>query len=217
MGRGQGDAREAAVAGRGLARRARVRAHASSFVAGLAGAGVLAASGRGTGRGMRSRASFTLVVAMAALVAVFSALPSAALAANSGAWSTSSGYMSTNTLCFNQYHTRMWSSDVHADLTGSSHQGEWVLAGIHHERWGSDCHGVTVTPAVPPVRPNCDKPTHHINMTWDQARRVDLSVMNDEHCATVQWANHPESNGSVYGNQPAYSGIISRLTLEHGC
>jgi hypothetical protein len=131
---------------------------------------------------------------------------------NSGAWSTSSRYMSTNHTCFNQYHTRMWSSHVHAGETGASHDNEWVLAGIHHERWGGGGCSVASFP-LPHVR--CRKPTHHINMTWDQARRVYLTVMGRQHCVTAEGLINPESQGWRYGRMPPYSGIVSRLSIEH--
>jgi hypothetical protein len=138
---------------------------------------------------------------------------------NSGRWASSSAYMSSNPKCFNQYHSRMWSSAVHADLTCVACEDEWVLAGMHHERWGTaNCHPYA-SPLPPSIGIRCDKPTHHINMSWDQARRVYMIEMSRLHCTQSQWQVNPESQGFPYGGYE-YSGIVSRVSMRHksnGC
>jgi hypothetical protein len=138
---------------------------------------------------------------------------------NSGRWASSSAYMSSNPRCFNQYHSRMWSSAVHADLTCVACEDEWVLAGMHHERWGTANCRPYASPFPPQIGIRCDKPTHHINMSWDQARRVYMIEMNRLHCTESQWAINPESENYLYGEYQ-YSGIISRVSMRHktnGC
>jgi hypothetical protein len=127
--------------------------------------------------------------------------------ANHGGWAQSRGYMSTNGLCANQYHLRMYSSALHAQLFGSNHASEWVLAPIHHEH-------VEISVDWPPQR-------HVIDLPWDQSRSVYMHTMGAVHCIERDWAVHPESQDAQYGDiRVPYSGIISRISFRHkseGC
>lgn len=136
-------------------------------------------------------------------------------AANDGRAVTSTRYMSTNGLCLNQYHTRMWSSDVHASFFGEEHRNEWVLTPIHHERVALRCGFVGTTGIC--------RPRHRIDLSFDQARSVFVHAIKRSHCYDRKWAVHPESAGFPYapgdGIGP-YSGIISRISFRHrsdGC
>jgi hypothetical protein len=131
--------------------------------------------------------------------------------ANSGAWSQSRAYMSTNHLCGNQYHVRMWSSAIHGGFfPGGDHTAEWVIAPIHHERLAlQDPTGG-------------DRPTRHIiDLPWDQARSVYMHTIGAVHCIDRGWQVHPESEDHQYGDiRMPYSGIVSRISFRHrseGC
>jgi hypothetical protein len=118
---------------------------------------------------------------------------------NSGDWTQSLSYMSTNGVCGNQYHTRLFDDSLHTSLfPGSENQEEWVLTPIHHER----------------VRFLLD---HEIDLPWDQARSAYIHAMK-VHCSERGWAMHDES-ATDYGRFPN-SGIISRISIRHrsvGC
>lgn len=111
-------------------------------------------------------------------------------------WEQSVRYMSTNGICGNQYHIRMWNSGVHRRLFGPEHGGDWVLAPIHHER-------VTFS-------------GHEIDLPFDQARFIYARVMSGAHCVDKRWRIHAYSAGVDYGDgSSGYSGLISRIGLRH--
>lgn len=126
--------------------------------------------------------------------------------ANQGAWAQSRSYMSTNHLCGNQYHVRLWTDYLHGQFfPGAEHQHEFVLAPIHHER--------VRFRLLDALR----LPYHQIDLPWDLARRAYLYAL-DAHCVEFGWAAHPEADED-YGDFPN-SGIISRIGFRHdteGC
>lgn len=130
---------------------------------------------------------------------------------NNGRWAASTGYMSTNHLCGNQWHIRMWSSQIHGEMFGEAHRLEWVLAPMHHDRVVIRCRRTA-------IGRRC-RPTHRGDVPWDQARFVYYRNIRPEHCVDPVWAVHPESDGHDYQGIE-YSGIISRISFRHrsaGC
>jgi hypothetical protein len=123
--------------------------------------------------------------------------------ANSGGWTQSSGYMSTNGACTNQYHVRLWSSARHGIyFPAEEHQSEWVFTPIHHEH--------IVFDPLDDQRP----PHHEIDRRWDATRSVYMHALRKVHCRDRGWAVHPESS-TDYGPFPN-SGTISRMSFRHG-
>lgn len=121
---------------------------------------------------------------------------------NAGKWEQSDGrgYMSTNGLCANQYHIRMWSSRALYDLTGS-HLLEFVLAPIHHDH-------TTVCWVGPIPYPCHGRP----DLSFDKARYVYAKVMGASVCTFIHWKVNPESEGFNYQGY-LYSGYVSRMTF----
>jgi len=117
--------------------------------------------------------------------------------------------MSTDALCRNQYHSRLWSSAVHADETGPSHEDEWVLATIHYERLSVRCER-----AAPATIPLCTTEGHKHGLTWDQARKVYLNQMGRVHCTYTPNDRNPETEGFPYATM-TYSGIYHRVSMRH--
>lgn len=112
-------------------------------------------------------------------------------------YQTSDYYMSTNGTCGNQYHVRLWTSRIHADIFGPSHSFDWALTPIHHERVGGNFR-------------------HEIDLPFDQARFVYARVMESVHCVDRRFGIHPHSEGVQYGDGGGgYSGIISRISVNH--
>jgi len=117
------------------------------------------------------------------------------------------GYMSTNGLCANQYHIRMWSSTALHDLTGQ-HLLEFVLAPIHHDHVEAKCAGpillgVCVSGFYCPKHGRPD-------LSFDKARYAYARVMSFKVCTLNHWKMNPESENVNYQRLGKYSGFVSR-------
>lgn len=132
---------------------------------------------------------------------------------NSGKWSSSRGYMSTNGACGNQYHIRLWNDAAHADFFGASHRFDFVLAPIHHDHVVSKC-----VRGAGGIILYC-RPDHVGDVPWDSVRTIYWKTMRPEHCTKLHWRVNPESEGFTYGKYK-YSGVVSRISFRHrsaGC
>jgi len=132
-------------------------------------------------------------------------------APNSGKFEESDphGYMSTNGLCANQYHIRMWSSTALHDLTGQ-HLLEFVLAPIQHDHVEARCAGKIVFGVCIGIRyPKHGSP----DLSFDKARYAYARVMSFKVCTLIHWKVNPESEGFDYQKLGKYSGFVSRITF----
>jgi hypothetical protein len=105
--------------------------------------------------------------------------------------------LSTSRTCGRQFHIRLYSDHVHADL--NPHHGRdnrWTLAGVHRERKGD----------------------HRIIMDWDDARVITVKRMSRRACNIRHWHVHPGAAGK-YQNFKT-SGMMSQIALSQksdGC
>lgn len=119
-------------------------------------------------------------------------------------------YMSTSSVCGNQYHVRMWSDRLHSQYFG--HSRDWVIASIHHDNTIWKCVRRRFGRCVLKL-PGHGPP----NQDWDISRYIAYKALG-RHCTYPHWAIHSSARGKrgKYWN----SGIITRISMRHtasGC